>query len=502
MAEIMQLCSIFFADFLNSFKNSLQMPQTKSGFKNWQRITALVLVIVFSAEQISYAGRFDDAYSSIKSTLKSNINSAKTSYNSGIQSIHSNYTAVSNVYNAVRSATGISARDIISYPKSVIATKLGISTIKAIPSTQQIKSGISDAAHKIYNLGASASNLYFSEKSYPSVLNHPLDALNQKITSIYPEFNTPMGPTETFLIANPGGVVGGMLKSTLGYIGLKALPAAKYVWPKVSQYIPNIPTGLKNFASNPTARFEIGRVGEIAQKAYTPIARGLTRKITAVRNSDSARRFLVSSAKRIAGYELGVYALNQSGLEDMLIPTAYRPAWNTTRDYVLPFFIMPGQGGIVKGTTKAFFTPGGVKTFAQTGGQYLSNLKNKATFTTLKSVAETFPAKLTRDSIKSGIVNAGKTWAKEARVSYAKLAYEGKNYVLPVSILRQGVHVAQDLAVFSAGTAVGSGALNKAGVKRVNIPLTNIGVDTLEFKDLPSAVNTVAEYSAGGAFSG
>jgi len=91
MAKIIQLFSIFFADFLNSFKNSLQMPKTKSGFKNWQRIIALFLVFIFSVEQVSYAGRLDDAYSSIKSSLKSSVSSVKTSYNSWTQSNRANY---------------------------------------------------------------------------------------------------------------------------------------------------------------------------------------------------------------------------------------------------------------------------------------------------------------------------------------------------------------------------------------------------------------------------
>ncbi len=103
MAKIIQLFSIFFADFLNSFKNSLQMPKTKSKFKNWQRLTALFLVFIFSAEQVSYAGRLDDTLSGIASTLKSKAQSAydstKVSYNSWTQSNRASYP---NAFNTVK----------------------------------------------------------------------------------------------------------------------------------------------------------------------------------------------------------------------------------------------------------------------------------------------------------------------------------------------------------------------------------------------------------------
>ncbi len=501
------------------------MPKTKSGFKNWQRITALFLVFIFSAEQISYAGGFNDTLSGIKSTLQSKAQSAyasaRTSYSSGTQYMRANYPTVFNTVKPLIAGVDL-ARSVVTRSSPAFYNSWTAGNRQALPNAARAYDSNGPFGAAFYGVGLvtnpviekvtgikagsaeAKSSLQVLHKWIPAPVNlaikasigkdldNPYVSTKQgwdKITSITPK-EAVIGALEVgFPVIGKGLTAlveyAGITSTSLGlgatstYLNTKVLPLmTKYVGPKVSHGLSYAWQGTKGALTLP-------------ERLITPYI------------SSNAGKWLATYSIRAAQYEAGLYGFRQSGLENALVPktSAYRPAVDTTLDYVMPFFIAPGRGGVAKETTKAFFTGGGIKTFAQTGIESLGNLKNKATFSTLKSVAETIPAKLTRESIKSGIVNAGKTWAKEAKLGYVNLASEGKLWV-PIKMLQQGTHVAQDLAVFSAGTAVASGTLNKAGVKRVNIPLTNIGVDTLEFKNLPHALNTISEYSAGGAING
>jgi len=94
-------------------KQKIEAVLDAIGKRPLKKIGALLMTVVFLSQQIAYASTLSDIKTSITSAAYKAHDLAATSYNSGMQSIRSNYATASNAYNTFKSTTGISASSIV-----------------------------------------------------------------------------------------------------------------------------------------------------------------------------------------------------------------------------------------------------------------------------------------------------------------------------------------------------------------------------------------------------